>query len=748
MLTIDQSQIARFVGSLFRYADDGTYASLRAFDQKRRDVPPVLIESVKINGSGLAELTRRAGIAAQKAANAESPAVFAPPIATFTDDFRARRTDLANGLTLSVEIDDTDPEQAKATLESILGPATVVVQSGSDWTDPVTGEIKPNVHLHWRLSEPTRTDEEHDRLHDARRIAMRMVGADPTGTPAVHPLRWPGSYNVKRAPRLAIISTEAPDAEIHLVEALERLQEAEEKAGFASIGTPASAKPEIDKRRLPLLISAIRAIPNPGVAVHYDDWIRTGYALWRACGGSEQGRALWEDWSKKSDKFNAAEQDAAWLRIAAACSGRNPPRTAGAGTIFHRAALVGWQMPGRDNDEPTPANNERDGAETPAQTAAQTAQAPHKTPVSYPLPVTFFNEISASIDCADFIEGVLISADMSVVYGPSNSGKSFWTLDLALHVAAGKEWNGREVDRCGVLWLAMEGAHGISNRVTAWREYHCIGEAEIPFAVIPIALNLLDPHAHTGPLIDTINAIKDRLNMKVGWTIVDTLSRAIAGGNENGPDDMGALVTNGTRIQQETKTHLTWIHHSGKDEARGARGHSLLRAATGTEIEISAEGSHIARVTKQRELENTGEFPFNLKVVELGTNRRGKPVTSCVVEVPEGPIQPQARTVRLKGHARRAMDALNDVLGSSGATGFPGVPPGIPSVPEKWWRDRFYDRTADDGKGDVSQNGKRMAYNRALLELQDLHLIGVAKDRIWIVGPAQTPAQTPAHFSQ
>ena len=391
------------------------------------------------------------------------------------------------------------------------------------------------------------------------------------------------------------------------------------------------------------------------------------------------------------------------------------------------------------DDEPPPPTAEDDyGEPTPAQMNGHA----HVAPDTYPLPVRFFNEITPSLDCADFIEGVLISADMSVVYGPSNSGKSFWTLDLALHVAAGKEWNGREVDRCGILWLAMEGAHGISNRVTAWREHHCIGEAELPFAVIPIALNLLDPNADTGPLIETINAIKERMSIPVGWTIVDTLSRAIAGGNENGPDDMGALVTNGTRIQQETGTHLTWIHHSGKDEAKGARGHSLLRAATGTEIEISADGSHVARVTKQRELENTGEFPFNLKVVELGTNRRGKPVTSCVVEVPDATTPIPANAPRLKGGPQRAYTALIDIMGESGKSGFPGTPSGCPSVPEDWWRERFYERSISDGSA-TTQDAKRKAFTRAAQELQDRKIVAVNKGRVWLVSQSAKPETHP-----
>ena len=475
------------------------------------------------------------------------------------------------------------------------------------------------------------------------------------------------------------------------------------------------------------VVAALCAIPNAGAA-DWEGWNRIGMAAWAASGGNIAGLAAFHAWSSQHPTYDADETDRRWAHYAI-----SPPTSIGAGTLFHLAR--------GSREEPTPANDEHDGGETPAQTT-QTAQDPDKPPSKYPLPVKFFNEISASIDCADFIEGLLIIAAMSVVYGQSNSGKTFWTLDLALHVAAGMMWNGREVDRCGILWLAMEGAHGISNRITAWREHHNIGESELPFAVIPVALNLLDHNADTGPLIETIHAIKKRLNMAVGWVIVDTLSRAIAGGNENGPDDMGALVTNGSRIQQETQAHVTWIHHSGKDEAKGARGHSLLRAATDTEIEISADGQHIARVTKQRELENTGEFPFTLKVVELGTNRRGKPVTSCVVEVPDDAIQTQARTVRLKGHPQRAVNALTDVLAEKGKSGFPGTPAGCPSVPEEWWRERFYDRSVSDG-GTTTQDSKRKAFVRAAQELLDRRIIAINKGRVWLVSTQFDPDKTP-----
>ena len=42
-------------------------------------------------------------------------------------------------------------------------------------------------------------------------------------------------------------------------------------------------------------------------------------------------------------------------------------------------------------------------------------------------------------------------------------------------------------------------------------------------------------------------------------------------------------------FRNATGAHLLIVHHTGKDETRGARGHTSLRAATDTEIEITGD---------------------------------------------------------------------------------------------------------------------------------------------------------------
>jgi hypothetical protein len=250
------------------------------------------------------------------------------------------------------------------------------------------------------------------------------------------------------------------------------------------------------------------------------------------------------------------------------------------------------------------------------------------------LPFFWFHDAQPNLDANDFVEGLLTSSAMSVIYGPSNCGKTFFVVDLALHVALGREWRGRAVDRGAVVYLSLEGAQGIRNRLAAFRRHHELDGEQLPFVAMPQPVNLLNEDADVHAVIELVNHVAHETGLHVAMVIVDTLSRAMAGGNENSPEDMTAIVGNCDRIRDATGAHVCIVHHSGKDEARGARGHSSLRAATDTEIEITREDgsdSSNVRVAKQRDLEAAEPFAFTLRSVPLGTNRRGKDVTSCVV---------------------------------------------------------------------------------------------------------------------
>lgn len=244
------------------------------------------------------------------------------------------------------------------------------------------------------------------------------------------------------------------------------------------------------------------------------------------------------------------------------------------------------------------------------------------------------HELAGVNEAFDFVEGLLGVGASSLAYGASNVGKSFWILDLAVSVATGRPFRDElEVDQGAVLYLALEGRGGMRNRLEALRRRELTTE-RTPLFVSHDHVELTSG-TYGQRIAETCRKIEREEGVSPCLIIVDTLSRAMAGGDENSGRDMMLAVGEIDLIRGETGAHVMIIHHTGKDETRGARGSSTLRAAVDTEIELSRpEGSLIttARVTKQRDFQIGNPMPFSLEVVELGVDRRGNPITSCVVK--------------------------------------------------------------------------------------------------------------------
>lgn len=224
------------------------------------------------------------------------------------------------------------------------------------------------------------------------------------------------------------------------------------------------------------------------------------------------------------------------------------------------------------------------------------------------------------------IKGLLDCGAMSVVYGESNSGKTFGASDMSFHMAVGRPWFGLRVNGCPTVYVAAEGGAGVFKRFAALKQHH--GVDNVPMFVIPCPVDLRNPAADIKPLVNLLRDIEQRAGRAVGHITIDTLSRAIAGGDENSSVDMGLMVRHFDAIRDASGAHLTVVHHAGKDRARGARGHSLLRAATDTEIEVA---DRTFTVTKQRDMEGGMVLPFKLVPVRIGVDGDGDLITSCVV---------------------------------------------------------------------------------------------------------------------
>lgn len=332
------------------------------------------------------------------------------------------------------------------------------------------------------------------------------------------------------------------------------------------------------------------------------------------------------------------------------------------------------------------------------------------------------SDFTPRLERAYVVKGWLNAGAMSVVYGESSVGKTFLALDLAAHVAAGREWNGCRVRQGAVLYIAAEGGQSFGNRVAAIE-----GRDGLPLWVLPTTVDLCKTDGDTGALIRLVRHLSE-IHGGYALIVLDTLARSMGSGDENASPDMGAFVRNVDRLRAMTGAHVLIVHHTGKDRAKGARGHSSLRAATDTEIELAKEGETIvAEARKQRDMAAGRRFAYRLREIELGQDQDGDPVTTCVVEPTETPEK--AVNAAPKGKAKVALQALDDALATAGQVRTnPGMWPGGKCVRETEWAD-MCKRHSLSGSDDPQSQSRE--FRRQREKLRDQGFVTLMDGYVW-----------------
>jgi len=154
-------------------------------------------------------------------------------------------------------------------------------------------------------------------------------------------------------------------------------------------------------------------------------------------------------------------------------------------------------------------------------------------------PFVLFEKIEPRLDTSALIQGIIKPESFVVTYGESGSGKTFDALHRDLCIASGNDYFGRYADKGLVVYLAAEGGDSTSNRVYAYRR-ELFPSAS--FVLVPYSMDLLTTGGDVEGVIRLVNELESLTGEKCVKVTQDTLARAMAGGNENSSEDMGALV--------------------------------------------------------------------------------------------------------------------------------------------------------------------------------------------------------------
>ncbi len=260
------------------------------------------------------------------------------------------------------------------------------------------------------------------------------------------------------------------------------------------------------------------------------------------------------------------------------------------------------------------------------------------------------------------VKGLIYEGDLVMPYGAPGSGKTFAVLDLALAVAAGMpNWAGRKVTSGPVVYVAGEGKRGLYNRIRAWAKKRGDERGQLDrlngrLFVFEGAPQFLDAADWAAFLADLEAVEAPRL------VVFDTLSRCIAGKDENSQADMSAAVDRLRDLCLRTRAAVLLVHHTSKD-GQHERGSSVLRGAADVMFRVSKDTD---AVTLEFDKIKEGELPddalrFRFEGCQLGVDEDGDAIWSATVR-----FEPP-RKDGIGSTERKLLKALDDMVGD-GAT--------------------------------------------------------------------------------
>ncbi|MBI5790846.1 MAG: AAA family ATPase [Rhodocyclales bacterium] len=323
------------------------------------------------------------------------------------------------------------------------------------------------------------------------------------------------------------------------------------------------------------------------------------------------------------------------------------------------------------------------------------------------------------------VRGVLPADGLAALFGASGSGKSFLALDLSAAVAGGLDWFECRVKAAPVVYVALEGEAGFSQRVKAWQLHH---GRDLPGA-LRFVMQAFD--LRNADDLGEIAAAVTAAGAAAGLLVIDTLNRAASGADENSVVDMGAIISAAKGLQSRLGGLVLLVHHSGKDASKGLRGHSSLHAALDSAIEVSRiDDRRDWRIAKAKDGDDGAAHPFKLERVEIGEHDDGEPITSCVVVAGEHKAEFRRVLPPKSGNMRVIWDALGELLRQAGDARPADAPDRLPLGRPAVTLDAAIEGTRERLACDAKRRTERA--QQALTGLQAKGLILIDGGYVWI----------------
>jgi hypothetical protein len=300
---------------------------------------------------------------------------------------------------------------------------------------------------------------------------------------------------------------------------------------------------------------------------------------------------------------------------------------------------------------------------------------------------------------------------------------------MAHAIATGNDFAGHKVFNAGaVLYVCGEGQGALSRRIKAL--VLAKGGFDDNFLMLNEAVDISN-FADIQKLKNVVD------NVKPALVIIDTFSSCNGGINENDNSEVGRALKALKDAVSNGFTSSLIIHHSGKDETRGARGAIVFKNNVDYMMEAKRGDNTMQTVLtcqKMKDGEHFSSIAFDAEIVELGLiNQNGTQATSLILRHTNEPVQKQ-QNKPLDTTALNILTALHEAIAERGIE--------TPQAIKK----RFKDSPQNSPKKvvhiddfrcyaypflNVSENSKRNTLKRQIEKLEKFSKAMFYNDYLW-----------------
>jgi AAA domain len=298
------------------------------------------------------------------------------------------------------------------------------------------------------------------------------------------------------------------------------------------------------------------------------------------------------------------------------------------------------------------------------------------------LSLKFFDECCDEPAKPWAIKGVIAMDEDSTWFGPAGSLKSTLLVDLAIHLAAGKNWRGFKTKmKAGVVYFALERASLTRRRIAGHSKRD--GLKNLPIAVAGDIIDLIDIGT-VDIIAATVKAAEERFGVPVGLIIIDTYAKAVAAGgaDEDKAQHVNLVAANLKRVHEELghPVHIATIGHTGHEGTR-ERGSSAKTGHVDLAVRISGEGKvKTAHITKANDQDEGVMTSFEGEEIVIGKDEDGDNLTTFITARHAVQAAPLTAS-RLSDQQVNALDALRKAIKEHGQKG---------AVAVDRWRDELF----------------------------------------------------------